>query len=315
MQVFHGLEGLRALPPKTALSIGNFDGFHRGHQLIVRTCRELIGPAGKVALVTFEPHPLTVLRPELAPPRLTSLSMKESILARHGVDYLVVLPPRPEVLNLSAEAFWQILRDDVRPGFLVEGPEFNFGKNRSGNIDRLREWAAGSAITLKVIEPLQVVLSDLTIVHVSSSLIRFLLSWGRARDAAICLARAYLLEGKVVQGFGRGRKIGIPTANIDCPDQLIPSDGVYAARCALDGTIWPAALSIGTLPTFGEHQRQVEAHLIGFDGDLYRRTIALELIDWIRDQAKFASVDDLKSRMMRDLQYTVERTSLAGFRG
>jgi riboflavin kinase/FMN adenylyltransferase len=309
MRIVSGLDGLKSLPSGTALSIGNFDGFHRGHQFILRTCRELIGKAGQVALVTFEPHPLTVLRPELAPPRLTPTELKESILDEHGVDYLVVLPPSSEVLNLTAEAFWQIVRDQVRPAYLVEGPEFNFGKGRAGTIERLREWCVGSAVSLREVPPVRVVLGDLRIVHVSSSLIRFLLSYGRARDAAICLGRCYVMQGKVVEGFRRGRTIGMPTANLECPEQLIPADGVYAARCVLDGRVYPTALSIGTMPTFGEHKLQIEAHLIGYDADLYGKTIQVELVDWVRDQVKFASVDDLKVRMARDLQWTAERAT------
>ncbi len=304
MRILNGLDGLKALAPASALSIGNFDGIHRGHQLILRTCRELVGATGRVALVTFEPHPLSVLRPELAPPRLTPLALKEARLQQQGVDDLVILPPSPQVLNLTAEAFWQMLRDEVRPAFLVEGPEFNFGKGRSGTIDRLREWSSGTGVLLREVPPVLVALGDFTIVRVSSSLIRFMLSYGRARDAAICLGQPYVLEGKVQEGFGRGREMNMPTANLNCPDQLIPADGVYAARCTIEGRAWPTALSIGTMPTFGENKLQIEAHLIGFSGNLYGKILQVEVMDWIRDQIKFANIDDLKSRMARDLEWT-----------
>jgi riboflavin kinase/FMN adenylyltransferase len=126
------------------------------------------------------------------------------------------------------------------------------------------------------------------------------------RDAAICLGRSYALRGEVVMGHQRGRTIGVPTANLRVTDQLVPIDGVYAGRCTIDGKTYGAAVSIGTMPTFGENERQVEAHLIGYDGDLYGRVIEVELVDWIREQWKFAGLDALKSQMRRDIAYAQE---------
>src|SRR5438046_3526901 len=141
MQVREGLEGLRSVPPGAVLSVGNFDGIHLGHRRLLEMADGLrASSSGKVAVVTFEPHPLTVLRPQLAPPRLTPPAIKQKLLEQAGVDEYVVLPPKPEVLNVSAEAFWEIIRDDVRPAHMIEGRSFNFGKGRRGTIDRLREW-------------------------------------------------------------------------------------------------------------------------------------------------------------------------------
>ncbi len=307
MQILDGLDGLRQLPQPAVLSIGNFDGIHRGHMRILRDCREMAGQDGQVALVTFEPHPLTVLRPDLAPPRLTPTAMKQDLLAQYGADYLVILAPEPQVLNLTAEEFWAILRDEVRPVGIVEGDEFSFGKGRGGTTQKLRQWAAESGIRLDVVEPVHVVISGMWMVRVSSSIVRWLLSYGRVRDAAVCLGRPYTLEGPVIHGQHRGRGIGMPTANLDCGDQLVPADGVYAARCRLGHHTYPVALSIGTMPTFGENQLQVKAHLIGFDGDLYGQTIRIELLDWTRDQWRFLSVDQLKSRMARDVALAAEQ--------
>lgn len=288
------------------MTIGNYDGIHVGHQRLIEVCRSLRTPqTSGLAVVTFEPHPLTVLRPQLAPPRLTPRAIKSQLLAEAGVDYVVELPPAPEVLNLTAEQFWVLLRDKVRPTDLVEGENFNFGKDRGGNIERLRKWTEESDIRLHVVDPVTVVLLDLQEVAVSSSLIRWLLANGRVRDAAICLGHAYVLEGKVIKGHQRGRTIGVPTANLDCGDQHIPADGVYAARCTVDGRRWPVALSIGTLPTFGKHQRQVEAHLIGYDGNLYDRVLQVEIVDWLRDQRKFPDVQSLKVKMQEDIQTAI----------
>ena len=286
------------------MSIGNFDGIHIGHRKLLELADAMRAnsASGRVAIVTFEPHPFTVLRPELAPPRLTPPHTKQALLEAAGVDDYVILPPAPEVLNLTAEDFWAILRDEARPAHLIEGNTFTFGKGRGGTIERLREWSSASNITLDVVAPVDAVLRDLTIVPVSSSLIRWLVAHGRVRDAAICLGRPYTLHGDVVRGFGRGRQLGVPTANLHCDDQLIPADGVYAGRCAVDGKTYAAAVSIGSLPTFEQRKFQVEAHLIGFDGDLYGRTIDVEMLDWVREQWKFDGVEALKRQIARDIE-------------
>jgi riboflavin kinase / FMN adenylyltransferase len=309
MQIHDGLEGLQHLPPGLVLSIGNFDGLHRGHRRIIDIARALRGPAG-IALVTFEPHPLTVLRPGHAPPRLTPLPLRIELMREIGVDHLVIIPPTSSVLNLSAEDFWKILRDQVRPSHLIEGDSFTFGKNRAGTIDRLREWTTGGSIRLHIAESVEVALLDLKVVPVSSSLIRWLIVCGRVRDAAICLGTPYALQGLVIQGFQRGRTIGVPTANLDCQEQLLPGEGVYAGRCIIDATPHAAAISIGRLPTFGDDRLQVEAHLIDFSGDLYGQTLRVDLIDWIRDQQKFPSIDALKQQLNRDIQYARQRSQL-----
>jgi len=309
MQIHHGIDGLKSLPRGAVLSIGNFDGIHRGHRRILELAKQLRGPAG-AALVTFEPHPMTVLRPELAPPRLSPFPLKQIMLEAIGIDHLVVIPPTPEVLNLSAEAFWKLLCDDVQPTHLIEGESFRFGKGRGGSIDRLREWTKDSQIELMVVEPVKVPLLNLQVAPISSSLVRWLLMNGRARDAAICLGHPFVLRGQVIKGFQRGRTIGVPTANLDCGDQLIPAEGVYVGRSTIDGTTHAAAISIGTMPTFGENQPQVEVHLIDFNGDLYGQTLDVEILDWLRDQWKFSGVDALKRKMDQDIQWARIRSTI-----
>jgi riboflavin kinase/FMN adenylyltransferase len=159
------------------------------------------------------------------------------------------------------------------------------------------------------VDEIEVALLDLQMVDVSSSLIRFLLAHGRVRDAAICLGRPYALEGEVIEGNKRGRTIGIPTANLRPQDQLIPADGVYAGRCDIDGRCYEAAISIGTNPTFNGRARQVEAHLLKFDGNLYGRTLRLEFVDWVREQVRFGDAEALKAQVARDLRVVAERSS------
>lgn len=303
MQTHHGLSGLAQLPPGAVLSIGNFDGIHLGHRQILRAMadlqRQMSAPA--LAIITFEPHPLTVLRPALAPPRLTPPHLKQQLLADAGVDHLAVLPPTPDVLGLEAQAFWRLLRDQVRPCAMVEGEDFSFGKGRGGNIARLREWSADTPVRLQVIPSVRATLGCFWSVPVSSSVIRWFLSEGRTRDAAACLGRPYTLEGTVIRGNARGRSIGFPTANLDCADQMIPAEGVYAGRCRIADRSIPAAVSIGTNPTFNDQRLWVEAHLLDFDGDLYGQIVHLELLDWIRPQQKFSSVESLKTQIHRDV--------------
>ena len=304
METLHGLDGLRAAPRGAVLTVGNFDGLHRGHRRLLAACADarVASRAAALVAVTFEPHPLTVLKPEIAPPRLTPPDVKDGLLAAAGVTHLVVLAPTPDVLNTTSEEFLAIL-GHVRPAHLVEGDTFTFGKGRGGDIHRLRAWASGAGVGLTTIDPVEAVLLNLQVVPVSSSLVRWLLAHGRARDAAICLGRAYALRGAVVEGFKRGRTIGVPTANLRVGDgQMVPLDGVYAGRCAVDGATYPAAVHIGPLPTFDDPvARQVEAHLIGYTGDLYGRTIEVEVLDWLRDVRKFAGVEALKAQIARDV--------------
>src|SRR5687767_8402080 len=161
MRLLHGLDGLRQLPAGSTLSVGNFDGMHLGHRKILSTADTLRKRDGaRFAVVTFEPHPLTVLRPQNVPPRLTPAPLKRELLEAAGVDDLVELPPTQEVLNLTAESFWAILRDEVKPAHVVEGHTFNFGKGRGGTIDKLRAWSAASDVKLHVIDPVSVPLLD-----------------------------------------------------------------------------------------------------------------------------------------------------------
>lgn len=301
MQRSTGLDGLRSLPPGSVLSVGNFDGVHSGHEAILRAMREAAAESSSpIVVVTFEPHPLTVLRPSLVPPRLTSLPLKARLLAERGVGHLVTLPPSPDVLGLTALQFWELLRDGVRPGRIVEGQSFNFGRDRGGTIEKLIEWSIGSGIVVDR-RPAHAVRVGEVDVAVSSSVVRSLLLEGRVDDAARCLGRAYELDGEVVQGFQRGRTIGVPTANLDCGEQLIPAEGVYAGRVTIGDRPYAAAISIGSTPTFEQRRAQTEVHVIDFNGDLYGRRLTVSVSHRLRDQAKYVSVDALKAQLARDI--------------
>lgn len=321
-----GLRALRNLAPGSVVTIGNFDGVHRGHRELIARARlqadrlsasrgaaaggqGVTGRPAKVAAVTFDPPPSAVLRPESAPPRLTPLSVKARLLLEAGADEVVVLPPERELLEIEAEDFFAILRDDARVAHLVEGDNFCFGRNRRGTIERLTEWTSQAEIGLTVVSPVEVCLLDMSLVAVSSSLVRHLASAGRVRDAGICLGGPLRLVGKVVEGFRRGRTIGFPTANLDCAGHVVPADGVYAARVTLREQTYPVALNVGPLPTFSATLRQIEAHIIGFSGDLYGQTLEVEVLDYLRDQRKFPSIDALKRQLSRDVAQAQDRAN------
>lgn len=304
MLLEEGLDSLKRIPHGATVTIGNFDGVHVGHASIVAQSVAARGEGREAVVVTFEPHPLTVIRPNLAPPRISSSQRKRQLLAALGVDRLVTLAPTPDVLGVSAEDFYAILRDDARVAHLVEGVNFNFGKARRGNINVLREWCARDGIPLTIATEVTVQLTDLAVVPVSSSLIRWLIAHGRVRDAEACLGRPFSLDGRVVKGDQRGRTIGFPTANLQCDDadQLLPAPGVYAARCRFDDQSHLAALSVGTKPTFEGDAIAIEAHLLDFAGDLYGKPMTIELLAWVRDQQKFPGVDVLKAQLARDVE-------------
>ena len=302
MQVLHGLDALRQLPPGGAISVGNFDGVHLGHRKIIDVLRQ--GEPAAVSVITFEPHPLGVLRPTLAPPRLTPIERKRQLLAEAGVTHVVELPATPDVLGLEAEAFWHRLRDDARPARIAEGHDFRFGKAAKGNIDLLTQWADGTGIEVRCVEPATVTLPGLQVAHASSSLARWLLAHGRVFDAAAVLGRPYEVGGEVVKGHQRGRELGFPTANVDVQGQLIPADGIYAATAVVESVEHAAAVSIGSNPTFDGVSRTVEAYLLDFSGDLYGQRLPLRLTHWLRGQVKYAGVDPLIAQLHRDVSET-----------
>ncbi len=302
MRLLHGLDELRSLPAGSALCVGNFDGVHLGHRKIID--RLVAADASAVAIITFEPHPMSALRPDAIPPRLTTASHKRALLEEAGVTHVVELPATPAVLELSDQDFWQIVRKEARPTLWVEGRDFRFGKGATGTVDRLRSWAAGTEVTVEVVDQAEVVLPGLQVVSAASSLVRWLVAHGRVADAAAVLGRPHELRGTVVSGKQRGRTIGFPTANVDVHDHLIPADGVYAGTAVVDGQAVRAAISIGTNPTFDGVRRTVEAHLLDFAADLYDKTLHVQLTRWLRGQVRYGNVDALVDQLHADVADT-----------
>ena len=281
------------------VSIGNFDGVHRGHQAMLGSLVKQARAAGVPAVVlTFDPHPIELLRPDAAPPRLTTMTYRAELLMKFGVDTVIVLPTTKRFLTLTAEDFFHtIVRTELQAKGLVEGPNFYFGRNREGNISVLRQLCSSHDLMLEVVAP-EIVGDRL----VSSSVIRGLIEQGEVADAGCLLGHHYRLEGQVVTGAQRGRTLGFPTANLAEIATLAPANGVYAATTTLDGQRWAAAVNIGPNPTFGESSRKIEVHLLDFSGDLYGRRIEVDFVKRIRDVRKFSSANELLAQLQDDVR-------------
>jgi len=286
----------------TAVTIGNFDGVHLGHAALVRRCRELAGP-GRVTVLSFDPHPLTLLRPQSAPPRLSTFDQRHDYLKSLGADEVLRLTPDPALLNKSAREFIEWLVATHRPRFVVEGDDFHFGKGRAGNNATLRALGPELGFDLDIVPPVEVPLGDDLIVRASSSVLRWLITHGRVDDAARVLGRPYELIGTVTKGDQRGRTIGYPTANL-ATDCLLPADGVYAAYATLPtGDKLSAAINIGTRPTFNGTHRRLEAHLLDATNlplDHYNWPIKIHLIAWVRPDLTFDDIPTLVTQIDRD---------------
>lgn len=297
----------------TAITIGNFDGVHVGHAALVRAARRLAGPTGRVLALAFHPHPISRLRPGQAPALLSTFEQREAWLREAGADAVEQLDPTPELLSLDPESFVRSKIDRYRlarnNSWFVEGTDFHFGKGRAGTIATLQSLGAALGFGVEVVPPVEAALSDHLIVRASSSLVRWLVSQGRVRDASIVLGRPYEIRGRVTRGDQRGRTIGFPTANI-ATGHLLPADGVYAGLATMsDGATLPAAVNVGTRPTFRGADRRLEAHLMLPGGGTwappashpdYDWPISLRFVSWIRDQVRFDSAARLTDQLARD---------------
>lgn len=306
------------------VAIGNFDGVHRGHREIVDKLVERARAAGTAApegcaavhpsrtaavVLTFDPHPIRLLRPEQAPPSLTTLPQKTAILEGCGVDCVIAFPTTREFLSHTPQEFFeQVVIDRLHARGLVEGANFCFGKDRAGDVAMLAELCTAAGLTLDVVPP---VIVDGE--AVSSSRIREHIAAGRIDAAVQLLGHPYALQGTVVRGVGRGASLGFPTANLDGIETLLPADGVYAGRVRLNDKQFPAAINLGSNPTFGDEQRKLELHIIGHTGDLYGRELTVDLLSRIRDVARFESPDALRRQLKSDIAATLEITESHGY--
>lgn len=281
-----------------AVAVGNFDGVHVGHAAIVGRLREAAERHRVPAVVlTFDPHPASILRPEQAPLPLTTPARRAELLLALGVNAVCVQPADAALMALEAEAFYEgVLRGRFAARAVVEGQDFRFGARRRGDVAMLAALCGRDGVDLDVVPP--VVIDGEA---VSSSRIRTLVAAGRVAEAHTLMTAPYRLTGTVVVGARRGGTIGFPTANLAGIATLLPALGVYAAVAHVDGVAVPAAVHVGPNVTFGETSVSVEAHLIGFAGDLYGRPLDVDFLDRVRDTRRFSSVEDLKAQLADDV--------------
>lgn len=285
------------------LAIGNFDGVHRGHAELLRVGREVA--AGKKAplfAVTFDPHPLKLLVPERYQAPLTTIEDRAELLHQSGADGVIILDTTPGLLALGAESFCEtVLHTALEAKGIVEGFNFRFGHQREGSNHTLQEFASKWGIPFREVEAFE---SD---GHpVSSSRVRQAIEAGEIPRATELLGHRYFIRGRVVEGAKRGRTIGIPTANLEEVETLLPAEGVYAVKVETESGRFSGAGNIGPNPTFGEQARKIEIHLLDYTGDLYGTELKVEFLSRLRETRKFAGRDELIQQMQQDLSLARE---------
>ncbi|MFB4316652.1 bifunctional riboflavin kinase/FAD synthetase [Actinomadura sp. 21ATH] len=312
MRRWHGLEEVPADWGRSVVTIGVFDGVHRGHQRIVRAAADLARERGvRSVVITFDPHPDEVVRPGTHPPLLASTRRRIELLEGLGTDAVAVVPFTLELSKVPPDEFVQsVLVDRLHASHVIVGEDFRFGHKAKGDVPLLRELGEKYDFT---VDGMPLVANGGTI---SSTYIRERLDAGAVEDAADALGRPHRVEGVVVRGHQRGRALGFPTANLESlPHTAIPADGVYAGRLVCDSDrypafSWPAAISIGTNPTFEGGERTVEAYALDRDDlDLYGEHMAVDFEARIRDTLKFDSIEALIEEMHRDVARARELTS------
>jgi riboflavin kinase/FMN adenylyltransferase len=292
----------RAAPRLTlaTVTIGNFDGLHRGHQALVGTVvAHARSNSGTAVVLSFDPHPARVLAPERAPAALTTPDQKRELLAELGVDVLAELPFTAALAALAPEDFVErVLVWTLQARHVAVGEDFRFGRRRSGDSALLARLGEQAGFSFEAVAPVRV-----GGLPVSSSRVRDALAAGDVDAARLLLGREYFVDARVVRGDGRGRTIGVPTANLESANEILPSRGVYAGRLRLqDGSWRPAVVNRGLRPTFDGEGETVEAHLIDFAGELYGHEVRLAFVARLRDERRFAGPEALVAQIAEDVR-------------
>jgi len=301
------VRGLASVNPETCvvLTIGVFDGVHRGHQqLIEQVCQRARVLGCTSAAITFDPHPRAVLKPDSTTPYLTTLDERIVLLDQAGVNLLIILTFTREMADMPAATFLQLIRDYLNIEELMVGPDFALGSQREGTLPLLEQIGERLGFGVRSVMPL---LMDDRLV--SSTRIREALARGDVREAARLLGRPYTLYGEVGRGAGRGRTLGFPTANLarsgDCGDQgrsqALPADGVYTTYALLGNERLPAVTNVGVRPSFDNGERVVETHILDFDRDIYGEVLGVEFVEHLRGEERFGSIDRLIAQIRQDI--------------
>jgi riboflavin kinase/FMN adenylyltransferase len=284
-------------------TIGNYDGLHLGHQAIIQRVIELARKGnGEAVVLTFEPHPVQFLHPELHIPLITPSRKKMMLLAQFGVDVTINLPFTEDVARMSAKEFIQeIVQRRIAPRWVVVGFNFTFGKGRTGTSEELKKIGEELGFGVEIIPPFNVA-GDV----VSSTRIRELIAGGNIREANRMLGSNFFMLGRVIHGHARGKGLGFPTANLEITQDLYPNEGVYAATVIVDERRYNGVVNIGTNPTFGDEQLAVEVFLFDYQGDLYGKELQVALVDKLRDEKTFPSAELLVRQIEQDIQRAKE---------
>ena len=302
MRVFNHLDQINEPFKNAVITIGNFDGVHIGHQALFHEVIEKADAIGGTSIaMTFEPHPIRVIKQNNHPPLITLYEQKAELIERTGIDVLVCVPFTLEFAALSAEQFVRdLLVQKIGTKAVVVGEDYSFGKNREGNIDLLKLYAIQFDFEVIVSGPIKMTtaFSD----RISSTKIRELVADGQMERAEKMLGRNYQIRGKVVTGRDRGGKVlGIPTANINLHDELCPKTGIYAVTVECENKQLQGVANIGYSPTFEDHEFTVEVHILDFSGNIYGKKIRVNFIKRIRDEIKFSNIAELIDQIKRDI--------------
>ena len=302
MKLIKRIEDITEPLKNAVITIGNFDGVHIGHQALFHEVIEKADAIdGTSVAMTFEPHPLRVLRRNNPLPLITMLEQKIELIERSGIDVLICIPFTREFAAMTAREFVaNLLVATIGVKAIVVGEDYSFGRNREGNIELLQTYAAEYGFEVLVADWIKT--SKQYADRISSTRIRDLVTEGDMEQAQKMLGRHYQIRGKVVTGRDRGGKLlGIPTANINLQDELCPKSGIYAVTIDHGGDTYRGVANIGYSPTFDDHQFTVEVHILDFDQNIYDSIIRVNFVQRIRDEVKFSSIDELKTQIHKDI--------------
>lgn len=284
---------------ETLLAIGVFDGVHAGHRYLLKQLQKRAAEKHLLSgVLTFNPHPQSVLHPDDQLPWLSNLEDRVTTLQQLGVNIVAVLTFTPELAQLTAQDFMSLLKKYLKMRGIMVGPDFALGRGGEGNISLLRTLGNQMEFSVEVISP-YTINGEL----VSSTLIRQALIQGDMKRVEKLMGHHFYLRGKVITSDKRGRALGFPTANLESkPQQALPNNGIYATITHVDGKQFPSATNIGTRPTFGEGRKMVENHLLNYKGNLYSKEIMVEFVQKLRDEKRFASSEELKTQIEKDVR-------------
>lgn len=298
MEVFQGIQSIQRALKNPAITIGNFDGVHKGHQALFERVKQWARDLdGQSVVMTFNPHPIEVLFPQKPLSFITSHQKKLDLIASCGIDATIVIPFDHEFSRMTAREFVEIvLVEKIGAKAIIVGYDYRFGKGREGDIAFLKELGKQHGFEVDVVSGIR--LNDTT---VSSTAIRQMIVHGQVKEANRLLGRFFEVSGTVIAGRKRGVTLGFPTANIRMPALASPRTGVYVVEAEIEGKTYGGAANLGYNPTFGDNELSLEVHLFDFNRDIYDKPITVRFIDRLRDERRFSGPQELVEQIRKDV--------------